>query len=289
MDEAAEKLPFECFIVGAQKAGTSTLFAILARHPAVAGSGPKERHFFDDETRDWSMPDYSSYLANRTKPRQRFGIDATPSYLFWPEALPRLRRYNSSAKIIVSLRDPIDRAFSQWLMTYARALSTGRRYPSFSELVSDQTRHPAKLPGKASQEVPAREVRQLTVLPRGLYAHQLRRLRDYFPDEQVLQVDFEEVVTQQDALARRCLNFLGLSPFRKPLSPVRANPSSGAPGAAAPTARDVAALVEYYADDFGDLASESTIDTGGWTLARVLRKDMSAQDVADRMARRLSR
>ena len=168
-------LPVSVVVAGVQKGATSTLHGLLVRHRAIARHGLKERHFFDDDKRDWSSPDYSEYGTVPGGPATR-AIDSTPSYFFWPGAMERIAAYDRhlaaeggpSVRLLLSFRDPIERAFSQWTMVTDKAAGV-REYPSFGELIRMRT------PGL--DEVPAgwskRDARQFSVVARGLYGSHL--------------------------------------------------------------------------------------------------------------------
>lgn len=108
------------FIAGAQKGGTTSLFTRLAQHPGLASPRVKEPHFFDQESRDWARPDYAPLHAHYPAPDDRLRFDATPVYSFWEPAMARIHRYNPEARIILLLRDPAERALSQWRMARER-------------------------------------------------------------------------------------------------------------------------------------------------------------------------
>src|SRR5262249_44915888 len=90
--EDRELVPIRFAIVGVQKAATSTLYRMLVRHPKVVGGPEKELRFFLED-RDWDDPDYSSYCRPRIPSKAELAGDATPAYLFWPQALHRMRAY----------------------------------------------------------------------------------------------------------------------------------------------------------------------------------------------------
>jgi hypothetical protein len=60
----------------------------------------------------------------------------TPSYMFWPHAMERMRAYRADVRLIASLRDPIERTFSHWAMYFGKLAS----FPSFSELAQGPSR-----------------------------------------------------------------------------------------------------------------------------------------------------
>jgi len=96
---------FGFLLAGVQKAGTSSLFALLSEHSQIARPRAKELHFFDDETVDWRDPDYDEY-ERKIKWRSSSIIagEATPRYVFWPGAMERIQVYNPSMKVILSFR-----------------------------------------------------------------------------------------------------------------------------------------------------------------------------------------
>ena len=107
-------------IAGVQKAGTTALFDYLSDEPELSLSHVKETHFFDDDERDWARPDYAPYHALFDAPDGRLRGEATPIYLYWPKVLERICAYNPAMKLIVVLRDPVERAWSHWRMEFAR-------------------------------------------------------------------------------------------------------------------------------------------------------------------------
>ena len=108
-------------IGGVQKGGTTALFRYLQDIPSLSLASVKEAHFFDDETTvDWTAPDYAPYHALFDPFDGRPRGEATPIYLYWPNCLERIARYNPAMKLVFLFRDPVERAWSQWKMEYAR-------------------------------------------------------------------------------------------------------------------------------------------------------------------------
>src|SRR2546429_7073426 len=111
-------------VAGAQKSGTTALNYYLRRHPYIALPIKKELHFFDnDELFAGGNVSYEP-LHEMFQPARPGGIagENTPIYLYWRPALPRIRDYNPAMKFIVILRNPIERAFSQWNMQRTRGI-----------------------------------------------------------------------------------------------------------------------------------------------------------------------
>lgn len=168
--------------VGAQRCGTSWWFDMIARHPAVRTwpGHHHELHFFDEY---WSQPftDADAAAYHRYFPRQPDEIagEFTPRYLFDQWTPPLIRQAAPDAKILVLLRDPVER----FLSGIAHARSLGRTIDA--SLVSD-------------------------AVCRGLYAGQLRRLYESFPTEQVLVLQLEQCMTDRNEELARTFTFLGL-------------------------------------------------------------------------------
>jgi len=107
-------------VAGVQKAGTTALHDFLAQHPHVALLRDQALHFFDKEEHFSSSraglvtePDYDVLLENFDSGwRWRVAGEVTADYLYYPRALERIARYNADMKVIVSLRNPVERAFS---------------------------------------------------------------------------------------------------------------------------------------------------------------------------------
>jgi hypothetical protein len=115
-----EKVAF--VIAGTQKGGTTALASYLYEHPEIGMPTVKEVHFFDTEDHFASAEvDYAKYHAYFDPAvRKRLLGDATPIYMYWDAAPPRIWQYNPAMKLILLLRNPITRAYSQWNMERER-------------------------------------------------------------------------------------------------------------------------------------------------------------------------
>jgi hypothetical protein len=187
------------FIVGMQKAGTTALDHMLRRHPTIQMASEKETHFFDNETLDWSCPDYGRLHALfdwETEARLRG--EATPIYSYWPAAIERIRRYNPSAKLIVCLRHPSHRAYSHWRMERLR----GWEELSFSEAIRDGRQRVRDAPGGVH--------RVHSYVERGFYAGQIRRLLAPFSPESVVFIRTDRLWVDPDRELGRICRFLGV-------------------------------------------------------------------------------
>lgn len=243
------------FIAGVQKAGTTSLDQYLRQHGELAAPAVKETHFFDDETLDWTAPPYERLHAFYPPPRAgQMRFEATPISSFWTPALGRIRRYNPQARIILILRDPIERAWSHWSMEVHRGTETF----SFAEAI---TTGRARLVGAPLG--PA--WRDHSYVERGFYLPQIRRALLLFPDAQLLFLESRALADDPAGTLARIAAFAGIAPF-PPVAPLRerANPLAGA----APRPEDVALLRALYATDTRAAVALAGIDAAHWpTLA----------------------
>jgi hypothetical protein len=133
----------------------------------------KELHFFDDDHRDWSEPDYADLERHFLgTPRSVCG-EATPVYLYWPNSLERIKAYDPNAVLVAMLRHPTFRAISHWKMETARNAET----LSFAQAIGEGRARVSQSPGGVH--------RVYSYVERGFYAPQVERLLSLFPRGQV--------------------------------------------------------------------------------------------------------
>ena len=190
--------PLDFSLVGAQKSGTSALWAYLVEHQSINGWGTKELHAYNDDTHDWSgnrLPPRLVWRLLKTR-RDELAGDATPEMMYWPNAMDRLVDHSPDVKVLVLLRDPVDRAVSHWRM----ATRKGRETRSFAAAVDHEIA--AGLP-----------VIRDAYVGRGLYADQLDRITDLLPRERVLVLRSRDLRTDHATVLGRVLDHLDLPPF----------------------------------------------------------------------------
>jgi hypothetical protein len=200
---AARPLP-NFLILGAQKAGTTALYAYLRWHPQITGPSFKEVSFFD---RHYARGErwYRAHMPARRRP---FVGEASPSYLFHPLAPQRVAQLLPNARLIALLRNPVDRAFSH----YQHEVSLGREPLTFEQAIErEETRMRGELERMLDDPAYFSEPWwNYTYVARGRYAEQLERWFDAFPREQLLVLLTEELAQDTPAAYRRVLDFLGV-------------------------------------------------------------------------------
>lgn len=192
-------------VAGVQKGGTTALFDYLGEEPGLVLSREKEAHFFDDETVDWAQPDYRAYHDRFPSGGGRLRGEATPIYIYWPGSLERIRAYNPAMKLILVLRDPVERAWSHWKMEYARGAET----EPFAWCIRQGRQ-------RLFDAEPWGVHREYSYVERGFYGEQIERLYALFPRELVLILKAEDLRAAPGPVLARVRAFLGLPPGRAP-------------------------------------------------------------------------
>src|SRR5437899_1188182 len=174
-----DKLDF--IIAGAQKSGTTALHYYLQKHPQITLGDQQEIHFFDNDELFARPVDYD--LLHRHFPtvtKETIAGECTPSYLYHKPAMERIWNYNPQIKLIILLRNPVERAFAQWNMQRFK----GREPLDFREAVKQEQ--------DRIQDTTPVEARRIAYVDRGRYAGQLERVFKFFPREQVKLIKSEE-------------------------------------------------------------------------------------------------
>lgn len=225
-------------IGGAQKSGTTTLDAIFRQHPEIQMANVKETHFFDDETRDWSSPDYAPLHA-RFADDTRLKGEATPITLYWRPAIRRLCAYNPKLRFVFLLRDPVTRAFANWKKEYAAGLDT----MPFAEAIR-------AWPGRVAEAAETEGLnRVISYVERGFYGAQLDYLSGFFPRAQVHIEIYERFFADRASGLARVAAFLGIGPFPRAIPELRRHPAKEVAYPSTLTAEDAAFLRAIYRDD----------------------------------------
>jgi hypothetical protein len=197
-----EQLDF--IVAGAQKCGTTALHYQLERHPQIALPNNEELHFFDDEERFGGDVNYQDLHDSFRPSLGAVAVgESTPVYLYWRPALERIWNYNKDIKLIILLRNPVDRAFSHWNMQRER----GYEPLDFLDAI--------KAEEQRQREAAPVQSRRFSYVGRGLYGEQLERVFKYFPREQVKVVRAEELRSDFSGVVNAIFNFVGAESLRK--------------------------------------------------------------------------
>ena len=110
-------------IIGVQKGGTTSLRKYMSRHPKIAFSNTKELHYFDNLRYKWKNLAWYKSQFPILRFNRIFG-ESTPSYLYFSGAPKRIYKTIPDVKLIILLRNPVDRAFSNYIMELNRENET---------------------------------------------------------------------------------------------------------------------------------------------------------------------
>lgn len=192
------------FIVGAPKSGTTSLYYYLQEHPEVEMSREKEPDYFSYDSIQKQGMYYSNQrinseekyhsLFNKKSKGVIFG-EASVSYLFYNKVANRIKQYNADAKIIIMLRNPIDRAFSHYLMDFRLGLVSD----SFENIINKTSKHKnAQLFYQQYIEVSE-------------YSNQIERYLKEFNINNILFIDYEDFKKDARRVVRNVYDFLDIN------------------------------------------------------------------------------
>ena len=220
-------------IIGAARAGSTSLYEYLGQHPAVMPALVKEVHYF---TTDYARGE-SWYRAHfPIKARHRLSTmlhgaavtgEATPYYLFHPAAPARIHALLPNVKLLAVLRDPVARAISQ----YQHERRLGVEDLSLAEAI-DREPERTSTGGASVLDLLERDAgfafrhQHYSYLARGRYREQLERYRQLFDESRLMVVRSEDLFERGDDVFRQVLDFLQLPAYSLPAYP-RTNASRG--------------------------------------------------------------
>lgn len=204
----------DAVIAGAQKSGTSSLQRYLGQHPQIGTHSERELTYFvvDREFRSPYREVFDHYFPASARECDVL-LAKSAGIMFVPEALERLRRHNPRCRIIVSLRNPVDRAYSAYWYMRRKGRETAS---SFEEAVQEH--------GRADDGTGWRES-QLAYLARGEYADQLERVTEAFGRERWKAVLLDDLQRDAVGVCRELFRHLGVDPAFEPRAVRRHNPS----------------------------------------------------------------
>lgn len=207
--------------LGVQKGGTTSLHRLLEHHPGVFLPPVKEVHYFSlhfSRGESWYSDQFSS-----ASPQQRCG-EITPYYLVHPEVPQRVHGLLPQARLIVLLRDPTDRALSQYFHSRRlgfEPLSLDEALAAESERLQDAAAalHAADGRHRSHQEH--------SYLSRSRYELQLPVWEALYPAAQLLVLRSEDLFNKPSEVWERVLEFLELPSFSLPVLRTPANAGRG--------------------------------------------------------------
>ncbi|HLL49610.1 MAG TPA: sulfotransferase domain-containing protein, partial [Thermomicrobiales bacterium] len=211
-------------IIGTQRGGTTSLHTYLGDHPQVETPATKELHFITDRHErglDWYLGQFPAELD-----ADAITGEATPYALFHPQAPRRLRVIAPAARLIALLRNPVDRAYSHYLLERSgghETLDFAAALDAEQERLDGEEARLVREPTYASATH-----KHASYMARGDYARQLERWFAVFLKEQILVIRSEDLYERSAETFARVTQFLGIN-RTAPIPFMAHNRSSGPP------------------------------------------------------------
>jgi hypothetical protein len=208
-----------CLVIGAMRSGTSTLYQLLAQHPDVFMATPKEPNYFAFIGEPGVLVESSESVTDLTEYEALFTAgaghrirgEASHSYLYYSDiAAPRIHEALDDVKLIAVLRNPVDRAFSHYMLHIRNEREPAATFRAALDLE----------PGRISAGAHFGHY-----VRRGFYTTQLRPFFDLFPSSSIRIQLYEDLAADPIALAQDLYAFLGVHAGFAPDTSVRSNPS----------------------------------------------------------------
>lgn len=214
------------FVVGAAKAGTTTIAEMLAQHASVYAPSIKEPNHFNTEVNlDELREDHKDVLIDlkqyfnaptlekkhlafvqdshyydllyKNGMNHKFRLDASTSYLFSVNAAKNIKNYNPESKIIIVLRNPVERTISHYLMDAAK-----NNYNLDNALEDIRRDYNSRSKGYFKTNL---------YIDLSLYFNQVKRYIDVFSHKNILFLSFDDLKRSQNQVAQKLFNFLELN------------------------------------------------------------------------------
>jgi len=206
----------ECFVIGVVRSGTTSLYHYLSQHPSIAPAAYDELGYFDDNYHlgiNWYKSLFpTKFTKNKIiKKHGKFlTYDVTPFYIYNPLVARRISASFPRAKIISNLRNPIDRAYSNYIQMY----QDGDTTKTFEEMIQMSMDEIEKNKSKLNNEVYIADIFYQNILARGFYADQLKIWFEKFQKQQILIIPSEDLAQKPDQVLTKVFEFLDLPYFK---------------------------------------------------------------------------
>ena len=209
-------MPLPNFLcVGAQKAGTTTLHDILIQHPEIYLPEIKETKFFQDNSKyKKGLNYYEKEFFGKWNGERAIG-EIDPDYMYFEYVPERIYKHlGKDIKLIFMLRNPVDRAYSHYWMSYRRGYET-ETFERAIELEQERIK------------IDEFHRSHFSYIDRGFYAKQIKRYLKLFPKENMLFIIFEEdFLKNRKKTIKSILSFIGVSCEVELNLDIKSNPAS---------------------------------------------------------------
>lgn len=243
-------------IIGAARSGTTTLYSHLQEHPDVylpANKRPEPHFFYKNSEYEKGLAYYEERNFSAWSGQRAVG-EASTSYVFGPEVPKRIKSRLPSIKLICILRNPVERALSN----YWHTIKSGIETLSFEEALLHEGHRKAEL-----ADTPLGEIAPFAYVERGLYHHQLVRWLQEFDRAQMKIIIFDDFVAAPHATLVEVAQFLDISPDPLPRRKVEAENKS-VPDGTRLTSECRQVLIKMFQNDVVELSNLLGRDLTAW-------------------------
>ncbi|NES05439.1 MAG: tetratricopeptide repeat protein [Okeania sp. SIO2F4] len=191
-------------IIGVHKGGTTSLYSYLTQHPQIIPPIKKEMDFWSwkfNESINW----YLAHFPGIPEGKKLLTGEASPSYFDHPNTARRIYQFFPKIKLLVLLRNPVDRAISQ----YYQWLRLNWENRSLEEAIESDLEKLTKAPEKVNYWM-----KELNYLARGVYIEFFKEWMSLFPREQFLILKSEDFYENPEASMEKVLTFLDLPEYQ---------------------------------------------------------------------------
>ena len=201
-------------IVGAQRAGTTSLYNYLIEHPLIMPAFRKEVHFFDSNYNKglhWYKA-FFPFKFEKTLKQNSLTGEASPYYLFYPHTAERIKKKLPKIKIIILLRDPVDRAYSH----YNHEVNLGHEQLSFKEAIGKEEERLAPEYKKIMNDDKYYSFNHdhYSYLARGRYIEQIESWVNQYPSDQLIIIRSEDLFNDTQRIISQVFSFLKLPDYK---------------------------------------------------------------------------
>jgi len=202
----------DLIVIGVVRSGTTSLYHYLSQHPSITKSAYDELGYFDSNYKlglNWYKSFFPSIFTKKKiikKSRKFITYDVTPFYIYHEKAPKRIHELLPNCKLIVILRNPIDRCYSNYFLT--------NQQETFEDIIKNEK--------KILNQIDKHNVKKYyefvhtSMLGRSLYAEQLENWYKLFSKDQILIIKSEEFAIQTNKIMNEIFNFLELEHFDIP-------------------------------------------------------------------------
>ena len=208
-------------LFGVSRSGTTSLYQYLSQHPNIEPCAVKETRFFDmyyERGINWYRMNYPSvwqkFVFTKLKNKKFITGEASGAYIENPHTPKRIHDLDPNIKLILLVRNPVDRAFSH----YIRKMKNGSEKLSFEESIEQEK---SRIQGEQdkmekNEKYYSSIFHSLGYLTKGLYAIPLKNWLKYFSMKQILVLENGEFLHDPEKVYNRAIEFLGLPKWKLP-------------------------------------------------------------------------